>query len=327
MPQGAELALDRGGIGLRGAATELFDVKRRHGCVNMIAGIPRRAKLCGRAERNKGRVGTTPFRSPATTADRALGRLESVKQIHDGLSQSSVEEHLTVTMNTVETSELYSTADSADTIGPHLWRAEEYSPSALVDPKVSIVIPVYNEKNTIDEILRRVIETETRKEVIIVDDCSNDGTRERLKTMASLQAKGDATAPATDGSDGVPLRDLRFFFQAQNQGKGAALRRGFAQVTGDIVLVQDADLEYDPRDYPKLLEPIVDGRADVVYGSRFLGGPQRVHYFWHYVANMALTLLSDIATNLKLTDMETCYKVFRREVLQGIESAVGPVWF
>ena len=116
------------------------------------------------------------------------------------------------------------------------------SPSALVDPKVSIVIPVYNEKNTIDEILRRVTETEPRKEVIIVDDCSNDGTRERLKGMAALQAKGDATAPAGDGGDAVPLRDLRFFFQAQNQGKGAALRRGFAQVTGEIVLVQDADL-------------------------------------------------------------------------------------
>ena len=217
----------------------------------MIAGIPRRAKLCGRAERNKGRVGTTPFRSPATTADRALGRLESAKQIHDGLSQSSVEEHLTVTMNTVETSELYSTADRPIQSG-HIMARRKYSPSALVDPKVSVVIPVYNEKNTIDEILRRVIETETRKEVIIVDDCSTDGTRERLKTMASLQAKGDATAPATDGSDGVPLRDLRFFFQAQNQGKGAALRRGFAQVPGDIVLVQDADLEYDPRDYPKV---------------------------------------------------------------------------
>jgi glycosyltransferase involved in cell wall biosynthesis len=220
-------------------------------------------------------------------------------------------------MSTLETSELYSTADRPIQSG-HIMARRKYSPSALVDPKVSIVIPVYNEKNTIDEILRRVLETETRKEVIIVDDCSNDGTRERLKSMAAMQAKGDATAPAADGGDGIPLGDLRFFFQAQNQGKGAALRRGFAQVTGDIVLVQDADLEYDPRDYPTLLEPIVDGRADVVYGSRFLGGPQRVHYFWHYVANMALTLLSDIATNLKLTDMETCYKVFRREVLQGI---------
>jgi glycosyltransferase involved in cell wall biosynthesis len=192
------------------------------------------------------------------------------------------------------------------------------STSSLHDPKVSVVIPVFNEKDTIDEILRRVVDTELRKEVIVVDDCSTDGTRKILETMAALQAKGEAAAPAQDGADAIPLRDLRFFFQAQNQGKGAALRRGFAQATGDIVLVQDADLEYDPRDYPKLLEPILDGRADVVYGSRFLGGPQRVHYFWHYVANTMLTLLSDIFTNLKLTDMETCYKVFRREVLQGI---------
>jgi glycosyltransferase involved in cell wall biosynthesis len=180
---------------------------------------------------------------------------------------------------------------------------QRYNPSALHDPKVSIVIPVYNEKSTIDEILRRVLDTEVRKEVIIVDDCSTD----------------DAFAPAQDGSDPIALRDLRFFFQAPNQGKGAALRRGFAQATGEIILVQDADLEYDPRDYRVLLEPIVDGRADVVYGSRFLGGPQRVHYFWHYVANRMLTLLSDIFTNLKLSDMETCYKVFRREVLAGVE--------
>jgi glycosyltransferase involved in cell wall biosynthesis len=196
---------------------------------------------------------------------------------------------------------------------------QRYSPSALIDPKVSIVIPVYNEKSTIDEILRRVLDTEPRKEVIVVDDCSTDGTKQILESMAARQANGEGTAPAQDGTDPIALRDLRFFFQAQNQGKGAALRRGFAQVSGDIVLVQDADLEYDPRDYAKLLEPIMDGRADVVYGSRFLGGPQRVHYFWHYVANKVLTLLSDIFTNLKLTDMETCYKVFRKEVLRGIQ--------
>jgi glycosyltransferase involved in cell wall biosynthesis len=202
---------------------------------------------------------------------------------------------------------------------PELMTRQRYSPSSLSDPKVSIVIPVYNEKNTIDEILRRVLDTEPRKEVLVVDDCSTDGTKQILESMAARQAKGEETAPAQDGADPIALRDLRFFFQAQNQGKGAALRRGFAQVTGEIVLVQDADLEYDPRDYGKLLEPILDGRADVVYGSRFLGGPQRVHYFWHYVANKVLTLLSDIFTNLKLTDMETCYKVFRREVLQGIQ--------
>jgi len=193
------------------------------------------------------------------------------------------------------------------------------NPYALHDPKVSIVIPVYNEKATIEEILRRVLDTEVRKEVIIVDDCSTDGTRQFLEQAAARQTRKEQFAPALDGGDPIQLRDLRFFFQATNQGKGAALRRGFAQATGEIVLVQDADLEYDPRDYTKLLEPIIDGRADVVYGSRFLGGPQRVHYFWHYVANRFLTLLSDIFTNLKLSDMETCYKVFRKEVLKGIE--------
>jgi len=193
------------------------------------------------------------------------------------------------------------------------------NPTALDNPKVSIVIPVYNEKSTIDEILRRVLDTEFRKEVIIVDDCSTDGTRQILENMAARQANNEPSAPAQDGSDAVELRDLRFFFQTPNQGKGAALRRGFAETTGEIVLVQDADLEYDPRDYSVLLEPIIDGRADVVYGSRFLGGPQRVHYFWHYVANRILTLLSDIFTNLKITDVETCYKVFRKEVLKGIE--------
>ncbi|MGC2767515.1 MAG: glycosyltransferase family 2 protein [Candidatus Acidiferrum sp.] len=191
------------------------------------------------------------------------------------------------------------------------------TPNTLTDPKLSVVIPVYNEKETIFEILRRVLDTDIRKEILVVDDFSNDGTREILQNVANRQANGEAKA-APDGGDPIPLQDIRFFFQEQNQGKGAALRRGFAVATGDIVLVQDADLEYDPRDYSKLLEPILDGRADVVFGSRFLGGPQRVHYFWHYVANKFLTLLSDMFTNLKLTDMETCYKVFRREVLKEI---------
>ena len=193
------------------------------------------------------------------------------------------------------------------------------NPRALDDPKLSVVIPVYNEKDTLEEILRRVIDDPTRKEIILVDDFSKDGTRQKLETMARLQQEGMNEAAAEDGGGPIQLRDLRIFFQEKNQGKGAALRRGFSEVKGDIVLVQDADLEYDPRDYPKLLEPIVDGRADVVYGSRFLGGPQRVHYFRHYIANKGLTLLSDIFSNLKLTDMETCYKVFRTEVLQGIQ--------
>jgi glycosyltransferase involved in cell wall biosynthesis len=197
-------------------------------------------------------------------------------------------------------------------------RIRRRTPDSLVDPKLSVVIPVYNEKETIFEILRRVLDSEVRKEIIVVDDFSKDGTREILQDMANHQANGQEEVPSLDGGDPVPLRDIRFFFQENNQGKGAALRRGFAEVTGDIVLVQDADLEYDPRDYPKLLEPILDGRADVVFGSRFLGGPQRVHYFRHYIANKFLTLLSDIFTNLKLTDMETCYKVFRSEVLKEI---------
>ena len=193
------------------------------------------------------------------------------------------------------------------------------NPYALADPKLSVVIPVYNEKDTIFEIIRRVQEGAMRKEIVIVDDCSKDGTRQVLENLAELQKQGEQSASANDGGDPVSLKDIRIFFQGENLGKGAALRRGFAVATGDIVLVQDADLEYDPRDYPKLLEPIIDGRADVVFGSRFLGGPQRVHYFWHYVANKFLTLLSDMFTDLKLTDMETCYKVFRQEVLRDIQ--------
>ncbi len=189
---------------------------------------------------------------------------------------------------------------------------------ALDHPRITVVMPVYNERQYIEEIIRRVQDTEIVSELIIVDDGSTDGTREWLLTMTALKAHGESDTEILDGHARLRFDNVRFLFHTKNCGKGAALQWGFAEATGDIVIVQDADLEYDPRDYGKLLEPILDGRADVVYGSRFLGGPQRVHYFWHYVANRMLTLLSDMLTNLKLTYIETCYKVFRHEVLQGI---------
>ena len=166
--------------------------------------------------------------------------------------------------------------------------------------KFSVVIPVFNEKNTIEEIIRRVqaVDVGLEKEIIVVDDGSTDGTRELLQNFASSR--------------------VRALFHEKNMGKGAALHTGFAQAQGEIVLVQDADLEYDPREYSKLLEPILDGRADAVYGSRFLGGPHRVLFFWHYVGNRVLTTFSNMLTNLNLTDMETCYKVFKKDILQKI---------
>jgi len=169
----------------------------------------------------------------------------------------------------------------------------------MVPVKLSIVIPVYNEKDTIDTLLTRVEAVDYDKEIVLVDDCSTDGTREIVENYKNKKG-------------------YTVLIHPHNQGKGAALRTGFAQVSGDIIIIQDADLEYDPRDYGKLLEPILDGRADVVYGSRFLGGPHRVLFFWHYLGNMALTLLSNILTNLNLTDMETCYKAFTRQVLDSI---------
>jgi len=185
--------------------------------------------------------------------------------------------------------------------------------------RVSVVIPVYNERAFIEEVLLRVQASPVEKDIILVDDQSTDGTRALLQEFDQAQSAGHREVIVQNGKSRLSLENILFLFQPQNRGKGAALRRGFEAATGDIILVQDADLEYDPKDYPKLLEPIFEGKADVVYGSRFLGGPQRVHYFWHYAGNKFLTLLSDIFTNLKLTDMETCYKVFRREVLQNIK--------
>jgi glycosyltransferase involved in cell wall biosynthesis len=167
--------------------------------------------------------------------------------------------------------------------------------------KLSVVIPCYNEAKTIRQIVERVSAAPVPdKEIIVVDDCSTDGTPEVLRREVA------------------PLVN-RIIYHEVNRGKGAALRTGFAVATGDIVLVQDADLEYDPQEYPRLIKPIVDGQADVVFGSRFMGGDaHRVVYFWHMVGNKLLTLCSNMLTNLNLTDMETCYKVFRREVLQKI---------
>jgi len=190
--------------------------------------------------------------------------------------------------------------------------------SAPAKLRLSVVMPVFNERQYVEEILRRVQASGLADEIVVVDDGSTDGTRQILDTLAKRQSAGHPETEIAEGRGRLRLDSIHFLFQEENQGKGAALRRGFKEATGDLLLVQDADLEYDPKDYPKLLEPILDGRADVVYGSRFLGGPQRVHFFWHYVGNKFLTLLSDMITNLNLTDMESCYKVFRREVIEGI---------
>jgi glycosyltransferase involved in cell wall biosynthesis len=176
---------------------------------------------------------------------------------------------------------------------------------------VSLIIPVYNEIPTLAELLRRCVAVDFPKQLVLVDDCSRDGSREFLQ---ELSQKG------LDFLGGTPRNrnELKVLFQEKNQGKGAALRRGFAEATGDILIVQDADLEYDPRDISKVIQPILDGEADVVFGSRFTGTPRRVLYYWHSVLNYALTTLSNMTTGLNLTDMETCYKAFRAEVLRSV---------
>jgi glycosyltransferase involved in cell wall biosynthesis len=161
--------------------------------------------------------------------------------------------------------------------------------------KISVVIPVYNESATITQLITRVKNVPLEKEIIVVDDCSTDGTQEVLKNFSD--------------------NSVSILFHEKNQGKGAALRTGFSQVRGDIVIIQDADLEYNPDEYPHLIAPIKDGLADVVFGSRFAGGPHRVLLFWHYVGNKLLTTLSNMFTNINLTDMETCYKAFRATLL------------
>ncbi len=171
--------------------------------------------------------------------------------------------------------------------------------------RISIVIPAYNEVRTVEELLVRVSRAPLpgglEREIVVVDDCSTDGTRDLLREIAR---RGDPP--------------FRLVEQPVNQGKGAALRRGFAEASGEVILIQDADLEYDPRDYPALLGPILADEADVVYGSRFLGGPHRVLFFWHFVGNRFLTVLSNMFSDLNLSDMETCYKVFRKRVLEGV---------
>jgi len=167
--------------------------------------------------------------------------------------------------------------------------------------KLSVVTPIYDERATLREVVDRILSVPLEIELICIDDGSCDGSRELL---AALQAQHP---------------QIKVLLQPRNLGKGAALRRGIQEATGDFVLIQDADLEYDPKDYPLLLEPLIQGKADVVYGSRFMGGaPHRVLYFWHSVGNWLLTLLSNCLTNINLSDMETCYKVFRREIIQAI---------
>lgn len=192
----------------------------------------------------------------------------------------------------VESREQYITA-------PH--GIDEILREKLGEVKISVVVPVYNEERTIRQVLDQLISLPFRKEIILVDDGSTDGTGECIRSVVQSH------------------ENVVYRRHEQNRGKGAALRTGFSMVSGDIVIIQDADLEYDPREFGKLLLPVLERRADVVYGSRFLTGPHRVLFYWHYVANRWLTTLSNVFTNLNLTDMTTCYKVFRADILRDVQ--------
>ncbi len=178
--------------------------------------------------------------------------------------------------------------------------------------RLSVVVPVYNERLTLPEILERIQAVAIPKEILIVDDGSTDGTRDVLRRLETELAEARRAGMFDEKNE------IRVFYQDRNRGKGAALRRGFAEAAGDIIVVQDADLEYDPRDYPKLIAPILEGKADAVYGSRFTGFPKRVLYFWHRLGNTFLTLVSNVFTNLDLSDMETGYKALRADLVKRI---------